>query len=94
LTQAKLATNALAVEYAALTHKQRPPLTPQESQRLTEITQPLSSSKHGSKGTRKGGHKGYKGLNARGPSTVVLQATMLFADDTQSPEGFDQVIRQ
>jgi len=25
---------------------------------------------------------------------VVLQATMLFADDTQSPEGFDQVIRQ
>lgn len=84
-TQAKLATNASAAEYAALSQKRRP-LTPHEAQRLAVLTRPPGSSH------RKGHGQGYGGLTLRGPSAVVPQAAMVFGDDMRPPRVFDQVI--
>ena len=81
--QAKLATNALAAEYAALSKKASP--TPHERQRLAVLTRPPGSSS--------GSHlqrAGYGGLTLRGPAAVVPKAVMVFQDDTRPPLVFDQ----
>jgi beta-glucosidase-like glycosyl hydrolase len=82
--QAKLATNAAAAEYAALS-EQRLPLTAAEKQRLAVLTRPPSSA------VRQGHGQGYGGLTLRGPAALVPQAAMVFGDDTRPPSVFDQV---